>query len=257
MKLFHALKMEENMKKFKRLPIKSIPNLRDLGGWPTPAGCTRWGVFLRSALPGAVSAEELKFLRDYGLTTVLDFRSEAECRRAPDGLSNVPGVDYRNISMFDAAAAGGALRIEPSADFTWGTHYIRMAEEKKQWMAQVVTALARAEGCTLYHCTTGKDRAGLITALLLSVCGVKKEDIAADYCVSQIYLRDMYREMEDAQQLCGGDIDAPFYRTEPGAIMAFLDHLRFNHGGTESYLIHCGVDKADVERIKVRLTEKI
>jgi len=244
------------MRKYKRLPIKGIPNLRDLGGWPLPEGMTAYGVFLRSALPQCVSEEDIELLKDHGLTTVVDFRSEEECLKAPDALSNAEGIRYINASMFDAAAAGGALRIRTAEDFSWSGHYIRMAESKKAWMAKVITILAEAEGCTLYHCTTGKDRAGLISALLLSLCGAEKEDIAADYCVSQVYLRERYAAMERDKPLCGGDIDAPFYRTEPAAILAFLKHLEDNYGGAEGYLLDCGAEKGVIEAIRTKLTHK-
>ena len=231
--------------------------MRDLGGWPAKGGITRYGVFLRSALPSSVSQEDMALLREQGLKTVVDFRSEAECLRAPDALADTEGIEYIRLSMFDAAAAGGALRIMPEANFSWSGHYIRMAEEKKPWMAKVISLLAQTEGCTLYHCTTGKDRAGLISALLLSLCGVDKEDIAADYCVSQLYLREMYAAMEEKEQLCGGDIDAPFYRTEPQAILDFLRYLEDNYGGTEGYLIRCGVDKLHLQAIRGKLIDKI
>jgi hypothetical protein len=132
---------------------------------------TRYGVFLRAALPRTLTDRDIAFLRDYGLTTVVDFRSELECVRAPDPLGALDGITYLNKPMFDAAAAGGALRIQPEAAFGWVPHYIRMLEQQKSWMADVLRALAQAEGCALFHCTTGKDRAGLISALLLKLAG--------------------------------------------------------------------------------------
>ena len=245
------------MQGYKRLPMGGIPNLRDLGGWAVPGGMTRYGVFLRSAVPRALSPEDADFLREYGLRTVLDFRSLPECERVPDPLGELEWIRYEHIPMFDSAAAGAALRIRPEAEFTWAEHYIRMAEEQKDWMAAVLHALARAEGCALFHCTTGKDRAGLVSALVLSLCGVCPEDVTADYCVSQVYLREMYAEMESGQKLCGGDLDCPFYSTAPGTMRAFLAYLRERYGGAAGYLAACGLDSRDAEAIRARLCGKI
>ena len=102
------------MQGLKRLPIKGIPNLRDLGGWAIPGGMTRYGVFLRSAVPKTLDEGDAEFLSSWGLRTVIDFRSLPECRRAPDPLSNLEGVRYINIPMFDSAAAGAAERVSRS-----------------------------------------------------------------------------------------------------------------------------------------------
>jgi len=239
---------------WKRLPVAGTPNLRDLGGWAVPGGMTHYGVFLRSAMPRTLTAQESAFLRGYGLTTVLDFRSEQECLRAPDPLSGLDWVDYRNKPMFDAAAAGGALRIRPEAAFGWVPHYIRMLDERRSWMADVLRALAGAEGCALFHCTTGKDRAGLVSALLLQLAGVSEEDVVADYCVSEVYLRQVYAEMEEASRLCGGDIDSGFYRTEPAAMRAVLAWLAERFGGAAGYLRACGLTEAELDTLREKLT---
>jgi protein-tyrosine phosphatase len=215
---------------------------------------TRYGVFLRAALPRTLTDRDIAFLRDYGLTTVVDFRSELECVRAPDPLGALDGITYLNKPMFDAAAAGGALRIQPEAAFGWVPHYIRMLEQQKSWMADVLRALAQAEGCALFHCTTGKDRAGLISALLLKLAGASDEDVVADYCVSEVYLRQVYAEMEQASRLCGGDIDSGFYRTEPAAMRAVLVYLTGSCGGAEGYLRSCGLTDAELDTLREKIT---
>jgi hypothetical protein len=64
-------------------------------------------------------------------------------------------------------------------------------------MSSAVTACAEADGCVLFHCTTGKDRTGILACCLLGAVGVSREDIAADYCLSQVYLQDMFAGMRD------------------------------------------------------------
>ena len=241
---------------FRRLPLGGIPNLRDLGGWAVMSGVTQCGVFLRSALPQYIDEESEALLRRYDLRTVIDFRSEREAERDPDPLRALDGITYLSMPMFDAAASGAALRIRPEAHFSWAEHYIRMAEQQKDWVCRVMTALAGSEGCALFHCTTGKDRAGIISALILSMCSVCDEDVVADYCVSEIYLRPMYAEMESYSRLCNGNIDAPFYRTEPATMRAFLEHIFGKYGSAAGYLASCGLPESAAARIREKLTGK-
>ena len=70
-----------------------------------------------------------------------------------------------------------------------------MLEDNHLWAKECAEFLAAAEGTVLFHCFTGKDRTGILAALFLGVCGASTEDIAADYSVSQLYLRPMYRWM--------------------------------------------------------------
>ncbi len=242
---------------FRRLPLGDIPNLRDLGGWAVTNGVTQCGVFLRSALPQYIDEESEALLRRYDLRTVIDFRSERETERDPDPLRYMDGVRYLSIPMFDSAASGAALRIRPEANFSWPEHYIRMLETQKDWVLRVMSALAASEGCALFHCTTGKDRAGIISALILSMCSVCDEDVIADYSVSEIYLRPMYEEMESYSRLCGGDIEAPFYRTSPATMREMLDYIHSNYGSAAGYLEDCGLPESAAARIRAKLTAKI
>ncbi|MGE4352761.1 MAG: tyrosine-protein phosphatase [Oscillospiraceae bacterium] len=238
---------------FRRLPIHEMPNLRDLGGYAVPDGMTKYGVFLRSAVPNQLTDEGKALLRRYSLGTVIDFRSAQETERIPDPLREMDGVDYIHLPIFDAAAAGAALKIRPGTGFSWTTHYIRMVDEQYAWVVQVIRTLAHAKGCALFHCTTGKDRAGIISALILALCGVSEEDIIADYCVSEVYLRNMYAGMENYAKLCNGDLDNPFYRTKPAAMRALLKYLEEVYDGAGGYLEKSGLSKKDAALIRTKL----
>ena len=233
---------------YRRLPLDGLMNARDLGGYAADGGVTRFGVFLRSDVPALLSENDLCFLRDYGLTAVVDLRSEREQEKAPDMLAQQSWIDYRTIPLYDRAAAHG----EPldGRCFSWADHYIRMAENNRDWICEVLTALASAEGCTLFHCATGKDRTGVVAAALLGLCGVSDEDIAADYCLSRIYLAPMVEALERSGRI--GAASDPFFATQPENMLGLLFHLRGTYGSVPAWLAACGVTERTVHALRAR-----
>jgi len=238
-------------------------NARDLGGYPADGGVTRYGVFIRSEVPKLLSKGDMEYFKKMDLRTVLDFRSHGEAVLTHDVLADCGWLSYHEMPMFDpAAAAGGLKNMEPpkwEVGFTWGMQYVEMSERHKDWVRDVMHLLAVCEGAALYHCTTGKDRTGIVSALLLSVCGVRDEDIIADYCVSQVYLREMYRYM--AQFAPEGktepDLEDAFFSTSPKNMETLLDAIHERYGSAEEYLRSCGVGDADIAAIRAKLIERV
>lgn len=244
--------------RYRRLPLVGMSNARELGGWSTPDGVTRYGVFLRSEVPSGVTEADMEFLREYGVTMVVDLRGDEELAVMPDLLRDVPWAEYVHMPMFDEDAARGAGLGKKSteAGFTWGAQYILMCENHKSWVRRVLEALGRCDGAALFHCTTGKDRTGIITALLLGLCGVAEEDIVADYSVSQLYLSWIYdlmlRYMPSAQKHGTSD---PFFSTAAENMQVLLAHWREKYGGVQGYLRACGVSEAWLEKLRNKLID--
>ncbi len=252
------------MAPYRRLPLTGLHNARELGGYAVPGGVTKYGVFLRSEVPAQLTQADIDFLRRYGVTTVLDFRSAEELRRTPDVLRSLAWIDYIHLPLFDPQAAAGALgppvpeTEEEEAEeelFSWGSHYIRMAASSLDWIRDTFSALAAAKGCTLFHCTTGKDRTGVIAALLLGCMGAAPEDIVADYSVSQLYLREMYRKMAPFFHL-DADGNHGFFSTAPANMEALLAHLDATYGSLTNYLTHCGITDTVLAAIQGKFLEK-
>jgi len=246
------------MQAYRRLSLEKILNIRDLGGWPIPGGATtRYGVFLRSALPEEpLPPDDRQALRELGLALDVDLRGDAEVAARPDALAQEPWLEYRRLPMFHEAAAGERY-TGPSAfqaGFFWGEQYVVMAEQHKGWVRAVLEALAASPGPALFHCTTGKDRTGIIAAVLLGLCGVAREDIVADYSVSQCYLAPMYEGF-----LLTGEpgetrtLNAPFFSTAPANMETLLDHWDRQYGGVPGYAAACGLSQEVLRRLTGRL----
>ena len=256
----------------RRLPLKGLCNARELGGFPTADGkVTNYKCFVRSELPRKCIPEDMQHLKDYGITCCVDLRGDQELERIPSALKDQPWIKYIHAPMYTRQAAMGAQRRDtkdkysrhPAEEFVpWGDLYINMVEDYPQWTKKVLELAAEEKGVMLYHCTTGKDRTGILTALLLSIAGVDRNDIIADYCVSQVYMRPVYKELmdmmppyldENGNEL-NPTIDSPFFRTAPENMRQLLDHFDNNYGGAVQFALHCGVDMDTIGAIARKLT---
>jgi protein-tyrosine phosphatase len=117
----------------------------------------------------------------------------------------------------------------------------------------VFTAVAEAEGPIVFHCFAGKDRTGLVAAILLSLAGVTKEAIVADFAETDAQLAKRYEQwIADAAPERRKSMRDEL-RCPPEWMLGVLDHLDQNWGGVESYLEHSGVSPANIERVSTKL----
>ena len=243
------------MKYWKHLPVPGLQNCRDLGGFACDDGMTRYGVFLRSEAPCDIGTEGAAFLREYGLTETFDLRSEPEIQWRPSALEG--SFAYRKIPL-----SGGAETFDPKnlpqGEFSWDKVYIRRAMLFRDWFRDAVTACAEAEGCVLFHCTTGKDRTGILACCLLGALGVSREDIAADYCLSQVYLQEMFAAMRSGAltiQPTPRHFEEYVFQTPYTAMAKFYDFLTETYGSVRGYLLDVGVTEETLEKLRTKLVE--
>lgn len=250
---------------YRRLPLKGLINARELGGFYGEGGrITKYRCFVRSEVPCGLPPEDMEFLKSYGVTLSVDFRGSHETERMPSDLCGQEWIAYKNIPTYNKQVAQGAGVKNDKPFENWWSLYIKMCDGGRDWVSAVFREFLGAEGCVMYNCTTGKDRTGIISALLLGLCGVAEEDIIADYAVSEVYMRRKYLELfskmpplkdgyvENAHE----DVDSPFYKTAPENMRILLGHFREKYGGINEYLISCGLKNNELERIKYKLLEK-
>jgi len=263
-------------RKLRRLPLEGLYNARELGGFPTAdGGVTAYGVFIRSELPRKLTRGDMDYLKSYGVTHSVDLRGDMEVSRLPSMLRDVDWARYSHVPMFTDQAAYASqekdgpqnpnkhMRPPATAFIEWGQLYIEMIEKFKDWTRRVLDIAANESGIMLYHCTTGKDRTGMLTALLLSIAGVSQNDIIADYCVSQVYMRPVYLELMELMPPLNDEngkpihptIDSPFNQTAPENMRKLLDHLNSTYGSVINYILSCGVTQDTIDKIKAKLTE--
>lgn len=250
---------------YRRLPLTGLHNARDLGGYPTRSGkTTQFARFVRSEVPKSLTQEDMDFLRGYGIKTSVDFRGPNEIERHPSQLQNLDWIVYRSCPAFNKQVAMGsspeALKMKKLDAFVkWSEKYCEMLDMCRDWVKDTLEFMSDCPGCVLFHCTTGKDRTGIVSALLLSLAGVPDPDIIADYCVSQIYLVPVYEQLQGslpaAHEDGTVDFSDPFFRTEPENMALMMKYINDSFGSTEAYVKACGVSQNVIDRLRSRLLD--
>jgi protein-tyrosine phosphatase len=229
-------------------------NARDLGGYETEDGReTRWGTVVRSDSPAALTEAGRAALAGYGVRAIVDLRLPAELADDPNPFAEPGdhGIAYTNVSFIDPAAA------PPDAVSTLAEDYLQMLDRYRQGVAEAMAAIARApEGAVLIHCAAGKDRTGLISALLLGLVDVPADTIAADYAMTAELLRPRERRwLESLPPEERAEREAMIARYAPTAevMLAVLEGLEERYGGVEPYLRSTGLSQDDLDRLRDRL----
>ncbi|HMN15425.1 MAG TPA: tyrosine-protein phosphatase, partial [Bellilinea sp.] len=151
-------------------------NARELGGFPLPGGgSTLAKRFIRADSTGKLDPEGLQELQDYGVTLVIDLRSDLELGEEPAPFAAGGAVQYRQVPFF-SDVSDYIAKLEAAADY--GDGYCIMVDNCKSSVADILRTVVEHDGTVLYHCAAGKDRTGLISMMLLSLAGVSDEDIA-------------------------------------------------------------------------------
>lgn len=228
----------------RHIPLGSMRNLRDLGGYPALDGkTTAWECVLRGDVPTGLTEQDVDWLLDRDITTIIDLRHEDETERQPNELKFLPGFRYHHCSL----AVGGLL---PNGEDDVAAGYFRMLDEKNA-LCEVLRIIAHAHGGVLFHCTAGKDRTGCVAALLLSLAGVGLIDILADYQVSETYIRDVVRQMVARMP----DKAAWLGRSKSEYMDDCLGLLLGKYGSVPAYLKAAGLTDGELTRLRGKLLE--
>ena len=240
-------------------------NTRDLGGLPTSRGFTRSGVVVRSDNVASLTPEGRQAMIDYGVVTVIDLRSDSEVKGSPgppfsrfqstspvvSSGSTADGTpDYLHLALIDDATAA-VLNDAP----TMPERYALMLDKRQAAVGAIFDGIAASEGPVLFHCFAGKDRTGLIAALMLSLAGVEPEAIGADYAQTDIQLAGRYQEwLATATTPERLESMREELRCPPEWILSTLEHVERRWGGVEAYLEAAGLSLSTITRLQSKLT---
>ena len=239
----------------RHLPIAGTYNIRDLGGYATGSGETRWRQVLRADALHRLDEAGMATLVEAGVRTVIDLRHDHELVSAPNPFSTADGVEYINISLFEHLTPPGMAPGTARPTNVLLELYKMALAQRQEAIRDVFVAIADApEGMVLFHCTAGKDRTGIIAALLLAAHGVDPETIEEDYAVTARMIAPMVDELVAGAVARGADIGRfkLLLGSEPETMREFLDHLEAAHGGADAYLSAIGIGASQRDRLRTR-----
>ncbi len=232
--------------RFDPLVIDGLVNLRDLGGLSTASGLTTQpGRLLRSESPHTLTDAGLRALLDLGIGAVVDLRTDSERERRPSPLVDA-GVHHLHAPIFTDDEDYPDHLSTAAEVYCWWLH------ERSAGIARAMTAIADAPSAPiLVHCHAGKDRTGVIVALVLRLAGMSIDAIADDYAISGIQLADMLAR--DRITAVERGMDAVrverLFTVRREAMVETMEHVDAEHGGPASLLQSIGIDGTRVERL--------
>lgn len=237
----------------RHIAFERLYNFRDLGGYVAADGrqvC--WGLLYRSDSLGKLAGNDLDQFATVGIRTVIDLRHSWEIDkggRAPDAAE----LSYHNYSIehrpYDQSKLSDAVDpVRFLAD-----RYAEVATDGRAEIGQALRVIAAAGSAPLvFHCASGKDRTGIIAALVLSLLGVGEEDIIADYALTGLATQRLIADWHAAYP--GQPLLWPHFGTAPAELMrVFLAELGLKFGSVHQYVTgYLGVPDAVVSDLASR-----
>jgi protein-tyrosine phosphatase len=231
-------------------------NVRDLGGLPAGDRRVRRFALVRGDSPDGLTDADIATLRDLvGLRSVLDLRTAAE---VPDEISRIAaaGIECLHIPLIDLSGtlSGSMLLAEMVSD--GAAAYRRMLTAAAPRMPRIIQfLLGQDRAPALIHCAAGKDRTGIVVAVLLAAAGVDHEAIVADYLATAERLATVRASLGRGGRYPAGDVAGRNPRMSRRDIEAVLAVLDAADGGVQGYLRGLGCPQHDLVQWRELLLE--
>ena len=261
--------------KINRLKLKKLNNTRDLGGIKTKDGKTvKPKLLYRSCRLYKLPKSTVWALDGLNIKTVIDLRMINEREEKPDTLPKVasyhicplvctatPGITYDDKVRRVMKAEGDRLiELYKTPDNYMVEMYKNMLKDEKsvEALKKFFKILLESDGAVLYHCSSGKDRIGICTMLLLSLLGVKQKSIIVDYLASKRFCRWSFFSYKLG--LIIAPISSKFkrflrclMRTKKEYIIGAMEYIRLTYGNVENFATQkLGLTTADIAKLKTK-----
>lgn len=236
-------------------------NFRDLGGYPSQrGGVTRWGLLYRAAGLNEMTADDVAAFHELGIRTVFDLRRDDEREFAPDPVPTVHvclmSHVMANVPMPDRSTL---VEHDHAVEFM-GRLYSGLLAHAGHEIGRLIREVV--DGDTLpavFHCTAGKDRTGIVAALVLLALGVDRETVLDDFELTNQYVTPathaaMFQRM--LEHGMGPEAAGGMFAASRETMAATLDELDATYGGAETYLLEQGgLDAGVLDRLRALLLD--
>ena len=255
----------------REIRLQGAPNFRDIGGHATTDGrCVRRGQIFRSGELSNISDADLDTLCDLDIAYVADLRSIKEGNllrtRWPGGMKTEHHrADISMALQLNGRPLTDVLRDDPTpngAARVVGEGFRQIPDLCGPALKTITERLAVGPGAVLFHCTNGRDRTGVVSAMLLYQLGATREAIVQDFMTTNDRL-DVERVIENSIKMFRDALGIPVSRetmalctlVRPEYIDIMFDSVAEQYGSPEDYLRAFGIDAALTQKLRQRLLE--
>ena len=240
------------------ITLASVLNLRDLGGYRTIDGrTTRWRRLYRSNDLGDLTTSDFELFRILEIKTIIDLRSTGEIDRTGRGLLGETPIRFVDTPILSDADGNERLDDIHDEDYL-AKRYIHYLDVGSHALARAIAEIADLESHPMvFNCFFGKDRTGVLAALVLSCVGVERQSVVADYALTStrmpLILEQLRRDVVFRETI---DKTSPHLLAADAATMSkFLDDLDVHHGGARNWALKAGVSPRQLHSLSDALLE--
>ena len=220
--------------------LETTLNTRDLGGYETRGGkCTSYDVFLRSDEVLKPSQKDIDYLLTKGITTIIDMREKVAARKRPSPFAHLD-FSYFHIPIEEGSKIPACVQAVPES-------YMEIVKAKH--MNEVFRRLACAPHGALFHCSAGKDRTVVVSAILLLLAEVKEEEIVKNYRLTKFYNQRRFAWAKKNLP----DIDIQIILPKEAYMIQFLHLFCKSCGNAQRYLKEIGISNEEIRLLKNKL----
>lgn len=241
----------------RRVVLEGCLNFRDLGGYPTRDGrMVQQGLLYRSDALHLVTPSDIAILRDkLGIGTIVDLRSSEELRSEGRGPLAALPIRFHHVPLVDGLTMRPEARTQASIQLA--DRYFLLAEFAKERIAAVLETLAASDTPAIYHCAAGKDRTGVLSAVILGLLDVPDETIVADYVLTAEALEAIQQRLlqSEGYQSILAALPPDTMHAEAETMIRLLEKIRARYGSMRDYAAAAGVGSDTLQRLEERLLD--
>jgi len=236
-------------------------NVRDLGGLPTEDGdMTRHGRVIRADNVGGLTTAGWRSVTEQGIVRIVDLRWPEEAAADPPRGVAIEVVRVSVLGESLEATMDWIHELDANLDavddvadhYAWS--YVEFLERERGRFGEALAAVVEADGPVVVHCMGGKDRTGLVAALLLRLAGVTALDIGRDYALSGPNLAVALLPWVDAAPTeVVRRRRVKLSQTPAAGMRRVIEEIETRHGSVAGYLVSAGVTAAQIEQLQGRL----
>ena len=238
------------------VPLHGSSNFRDLGGLPTTTGATTaWHRVYRSDTLQELTEGDVKtLLGDVGLAAVIDLRTSREIKNEGRGPLEGEAVAYYHLPFIPDLEV--QKEVPDAAERDVLADYRNMLDKAGHIIAEAVHTVAASDGPIVFHCAAGKDRTGILAALLESIAGVSRDVVVGDYVLTNQVIKQICERLARFDTYTNVRVnDWTTFRCRAEVMEGFLDILDERHGGAEGWARDVGLSPADLTSVRNLLVE--